>query len=142
MFVPYKYLNQHHPATVLCARGAEQKRRRLEEKGKWKGGALTFKAYGQTLVMVSLFRYLGKTQMAVDYDWPAFISHLHKAQKEWAQLSRILGSEGADTRMTGAVLNCSRSVKTDIWLRYLGVEPPHGADPGVVAPLGGKATHK
>ena len=79
MFVPYKYLNQHHPATVLCARGAEQKRRRLEEKGKWKGGALTFKAYGQNLVMVSLFRYLGRTLLMVDNYWPAVITNLCNA---------------------------------------------------------------
>ena len=55
---------------------------------------LDFKAYGYHLVMVSLFRYLGRILMVVDNDWPAVISNLRKSQKVWDRLLWIMGSEG------------------------------------------------
>ena len=60
-----------------------------------------FLAYGTPLMAVSSFRYLGKTLSSTDNDWPAVGWNLWRAQEKWGQLTKILGREGADKRMTG-----------------------------------------
>ena len=52
---------------------------------------VTFEAYGRPLNMSKLFKYLGNILTSSDNDYPAVVENLRKAQKRWAQLSRILG---------------------------------------------------
>ena len=46
MLVPRRALNGMHPSTSQCARGVEQKRRRLVEAEMWEISERTFEAYG------------------------------------------------------------------------------------------------
>ena len=91
-------LNHKNYATTLYIWRAEQKCRRIADQETWEGSALAFKAYLQTLVMVSLFQYLGRTLMEVKDDWQSVVTKLRKVQTVWSRLSRILGREGADAR--------------------------------------------
>ena len=60
-----------------------------------------FQAYGRPLVMVTLFKYLGRVLTAVDDNWPAVVGNLQKAQMSWAWMTRILEREGASPRVLG-----------------------------------------
>ena len=46
------------------------------------------------------FRYLGKVLTATDDDWPAVARNLHRARATWGRLTRILGREGADPKVS------------------------------------------
>ena len=39
--------------------------------------------------------------MVGDDDWPAVVGNLKKARKSWARMTRILGREGANPRVSG-----------------------------------------
>ena len=49
MMVPWSTLNGRHPATAYCARGAEQKRRRLAEAELRESTDRNFEAFGELL---------------------------------------------------------------------------------------------
>ena len=40
------------------------------------------------------FKYFGHILIASDNYWPAVVANMQKAQNKWAQMLRILGSEG------------------------------------------------
>ena len=40
--------------------------------------------------------------MANNDDWPAFVVNLGKARRSWGRLSRVLGREGADPKVSRA----------------------------------------
>ena len=42
-----------------------------------------------------IFKYLGNILTAVDDDWTVVVGKLKKVQKSWAQMTSILGWEGA-----------------------------------------------
>ena len=96
MMVPRRALNGWRPTTAQCARGAEQKRRRLAEAETWESSERAFEAYGEPIHNVLAFRYLVRVMTAGDYDWIAVIVNLGKARKSWGRLSRILLREGAE----------------------------------------------
>ena len=50
------------------------------------------------------FKYLGRILTATDDEWPVVVENLSKSRKKLAQLSQILGYEGADTWMLGIIL--------------------------------------
>ena len=52
-------------------------------------------AYVEILENATVFKYLGRVMMAVDYDWPAVVGNLCKARE------RELGSVVADIRLGG-----------------------------------------
>ena len=56
MFVTRVDINLCNPTTDLCAWGADQKRRRLEEEEAWAGAATAFQEYGKTLDTVKPFK--------------------------------------------------------------------------------------
>ena len=58
-------------------------------------------AYIRPLETVTLFNYLGRVLMAGDDECPAVMINLKKVRKSWAQLTRILGREGANLRVSG-----------------------------------------
>ena len=50
-----------------------------------------FQAYGRPLVIVTLFKYLGRLLTAVDDNFLVVVGNLRKAQKSWTWLTRLLG---------------------------------------------------
>ena len=63
-----------------------------------------FEAYGNSLINVTTFKYLGRVMKAGDYEWPAVVSNLQRASKIWRRLSQILIREGADPKVSGDFL--------------------------------------
>ena len=49
-----------------------------------------FEAYGKPLENVVAFKYLGRSMMAGDDNWPAVAGNLPKARKSWGRFPRIL----------------------------------------------------
>ena len=76
-------MNHHHPATALCAWGAERKIRCLEEEESWVGAVTAFHDYDRPLEIVSSFKYLGRLMTATNKDWPTVIDNLQKSRKIW-----------------------------------------------------------
>ena len=62
-----------------------------------------FEAYGEPIKSVSEFKYLGRILTATDDNWPAVVGHLGKARRSWGRLSRVLGREGADLKVSRAI---------------------------------------
>ena len=68
MLVPWRALNNRHPATFQCARGAKQNRRQLAEAEVRERSKRAFEAYGEPLETVTAFMYLGQLLTAGDDD--------------------------------------------------------------------------
>ena len=49
---------------------------------------------------VTEFKYLGRIMTAIDNDWPAVVGNLWKARRSWGRLSRELGREGAEPKVS------------------------------------------
>ena len=58
MLVSRRALNDMHPVTAQCARGAERMRRRLAEAETRESLDWAFESYGEPLENVTTFRYL------------------------------------------------------------------------------------
>ena len=100
MLVPRQALNGRHPATAQCARGAEQKRRRIAEADLRESSERAFEAYGELLQNLTVFKYLGRVLTAGCDDWLTVVGNLGKARKSWGRLSRILILEEADPKVS------------------------------------------
>ena len=59
-----------------------------------------FEAYGEPLVNLTAFKYLGRVLTAVDDDWLSVVGNISKARKSWGHLSQILIREGADPKVS------------------------------------------
>ena len=94
MMVNWRILNESHLATTQCAKGAERKRRGMEEKELQESSERDFQAYGEPLETVTLFKYLGQVMMAKKDDCPAVAGNLRKDWKSWTWTTRILVQEG------------------------------------------------
>ena len=79
--VPRKALNGCHLETAQCVKGAERKRRRLDETELRENSERAFHAYGQPVEAVSEFWYLGRLLTATDDDWPAVAGNIKKARR-------------------------------------------------------------
>ena len=90
MLVLWRALNGRHHATAKCAKGTEQKRRRMAEAELRESTERDFEAYGKPLENVSAFKYLGRVMTAGDNNWVAVAGNLLKARMIWESLSRIL----------------------------------------------------
>ena len=102
MQVARRALNGRHPGTVQCLKGAERKRRRMADKETRKNSEQTFKAYREPINCVLELKYLGRILTATDENWPAVVGNLKKARISWGRLSRVLGREGADPKLSRA----------------------------------------
>ena len=102
MQVPRRALNGRHPGTAQCAKGAERKRRRLEETETRENSELAFKAYGAPIESVLEFKYLGRILMVTDNNWRAVVGNLQKARQSRVWLARVLIREGADPKVSRA----------------------------------------
>ena len=92
-----------HPGTVQFLMGADRKRRRLTEKETRENLEQVFEAYGSPIKSVSEFKYLGRILTVTDDDWPAVVGNLGKERRSWGRLSRVLGREGADPKVSRAL---------------------------------------
>ena len=61
-----------------------------------------FEAYGAPIENVTEFKYLGRILTATDDDWPAVVGNLGKVRISWGHLSRVLGREGSDPKVSRA----------------------------------------
>ena len=102
MQVPRRALNGKLPGTVQCLKGAERKRRRLVKTETRENAERAFEAYGAPIESVMEFKYLGRILTATDNNWPAVVGNLGKARRIWGRLSRMLGREGADPKVSRA----------------------------------------
>ena len=75
--------------------------RRLAEAQTRESSERAFEAYEEPIQNVSAFRYLGRVFTAGDDDWLAVVGNLGEAGKSWGRLSRIMGREGADLKVSG-----------------------------------------
>ena len=57
-------------------------------------------AYGKQNRVVTEFRYPGRVLTATDNDWPAVAGNIRKARVSWGCLTRVLGREGADPKVS------------------------------------------
>ena len=87
--MPVEDLNGGHHHTVLCQRGWERKWQHAAAMRSQEALRRSFTAYGEELVRVEVFKYLGRLIACDDADTQAMQSNLRKAQGCW---SRILGS--------------------------------------------------
>ena len=100
MLVPRRALNGRHPGTAQCKKGAERKRRRLAEAETQESAERAFEAYGEPIKNVTEFKYLGRVLTAGDDDWLAVVGNLGKARRIGGRLSRVLGREVADPKLS------------------------------------------
>ena len=103
MFVSHKSLNGQHLMRDFCRWGYERKRRHLAEEEAWAGTEVAITAYGTILDPVTPLKYLGRVISTVDNNWPAVVRNLRRARKNWAWLTRVLISEGADAQTSGHI---------------------------------------
>ena len=101
MLVPCCALKRKHLATAQCAMGLERRRRRLVEEELQESLNRAFQAYREPLETVTSFKYLGRVLTAGDDGWLAVAGNLRKARESWTRMTRILGREGADPRISG-----------------------------------------
>ena len=84
------------------------------------GAETDSRAYGQPMDMVMPFNYLGRILTMMDYYWKEVIVNLQKELRNWSCLSRILGCEGADDRMSGrlylSIVQVILLFGTDTWV--------------------------
>ena len=64
----------------------------------------SYQDYRKPLDTVTSFKYFGWVLMAGDNDYPSVMINLKKARKSWAELTRILGREGANLRASDMFL--------------------------------------
>ena len=72
---------------------AEEEIQEIEERD--------FHAHGRPLKTVTSFKYMERILTEVDNDWPTEAGNLKKAQKSWERLTRILGQDGDNPRVSG-----------------------------------------
>ena len=100
MQVPQRALNGRHPGSAQCLKGAESKRRRLAETETRENSERAFEAYVAPIESVTEFKYPGRIMTATDNDWPVVVRNFGKARRSWGCLSRVLGREGAEPKVS------------------------------------------
>ena len=105
MLVPWATFNYRHPNTAQCTEGAEQKRCRLTAEDMRESTEWDYQTYGRPLTWVSLLKYLGQFLTASEDYWPELVGKIRKVRMKWDRLLRILGREGANTRVPRAFFN-------------------------------------
>ena len=90
LFVPWEALNLRHPATALCSRVEDRKRRRLVEEEAREGAVVAFWDYNRTLKTVLSFKYLWRLLTSTYEKFPSIIADIWKSRKSWSCMDRIL----------------------------------------------------
>ena len=89
--VPWQYMDKSLPATLMCTRGVERKRRHLVEEEAHTGSATASQAYGRPLAFVSSFKYLGRILIVLGEYLMTAVADLRKARQKWDCMLSILG---------------------------------------------------
>ena len=100
MLFPRQALNGRHLGTAQCKKGAERKKRRLAEAETRESSERAFEAYGEPIKNVSAFKYMGRVLTAGNDNCLAVVGNLGKAQRTWGQVSRVMGRDGADQKVS------------------------------------------
>ena len=90
MWVLSAALNGRHPNTAQCDKGANRKRHKLSVEEMRVSIEQDFWVYVFPLASVSSFKYLGRTLMTSEDDWPAVVGNLCKSRTKWDRMLRIL----------------------------------------------------
>ena len=91
MFITWRDMNDSHPATEMCERGAERKRRCLVEEEAWVGLDISLQKYGSPLVLLSSFKYLGRAMTKSDDDCLKVVTNMMKERRKCSRITSILG---------------------------------------------------
>ena len=85
-----KLISQEHSSVKKMKRSGSDDVWRLAEEEARAATSRAFSAYGRTLEMVPLFRYLGRLLSAEDIDWLKVTQNLTKERAVWWRMSSIL----------------------------------------------------
>ena len=140
MLVPWVELNVRHTTNGQCAKGVEQKRHRLMADKMREITARSLHAYSRLLNSVTSFKYLGRIMTPSDDYWPMVVGILRKARKSWERLSRILGRDGANLRVSG-IFQGGGAGGTAYWVGDMGDDSPHVPGTGGVSAQGIHTDH-
>ena len=100
MLVPRQALHGRQLGTAQCKKGVERNRRQLAEAETRESLEQAFEAYVEPIKNVSEFEYLGRVLTVGDDEWLAVVGNLGKARRSWGRMSRVLGWEGADPKVS------------------------------------------
>ena len=100
-YTPWAALNGRHTTTDQCANGSEREWRRLAAEEMREITVRAFQAYVRPLNLVTSFNYLSRIIKALVHAWLELVGNLRKVRNSWVQLSRILGREGENPRVSG-----------------------------------------
>ena len=98
MLVLWASQNVRQPNTSQCAKGADMKQCRLAVEEAWSGTDINLREYVHRLTHILAFKYLGGILTDTDNYCLVAMENLRKASNKWAQISRLLGWEGENTR--------------------------------------------
>jgi hypothetical protein len=98
---PAEDLSQGHLRTELCQWGWERKRQHEAAARSQQAIECTFRASGEDLERVEVFKYLGWLISYDDANNQAMRSNLRKARGCWAWVSRVLRAENAPPKHAG-----------------------------------------
>lgn len=101
MFVKASSLATTHHASKRCEVGSERKRKRLLELDYLSSREIEFSVSGTTIEAVEVFRYLGRPLTTDSSDGTAVVYNLNRARRRWAQVSRVLTRQGANSKIAG-----------------------------------------
>ena len=79
--------------------------------------------------------------MTGEDDCPSVTINLKKARKSWAQMTRILGREGANLRVSGMLFNAVVQEVLLLGVGDVGHDPLHVTDPGQFSTQGCTTDH-
>ena len=96
-----KQRNQGHTETQLCQDLEPQKLQHRATAVSMEALQQMLTAYGEELMRVEVFEYLGRLIAFDDNDMHAMQSNLMKAQKCWSRITRVLRAEHASPRVCG-----------------------------------------
>ena len=80
---PWRAFNGKNWDTALCAKGSEQKLKRLRDEEAWESTAVDFQAYVRPLKKVKEFKYLGRVLITSYDEWEAVVMNLWNAMSRW-----------------------------------------------------------
>ena len=94
-------LNSCHLDNAQCAKGSDNKFRRLAVEYLQASAEAVFQSYGHPLNNAVVFKYLIHILTPTNDNWPAVVANMMKDRNKWARMSCIIGRDGANERMYG-----------------------------------------
>ena len=76
MFSPWEAISKRHLDTAMCDNRVERKRKWWVKEEAKAIKIVAFQAYGRSLEMVTLFKYLGRVIISSDNNWSALVVNI------------------------------------------------------------------